>query len=523
MKKSVVWIIVAVVLALLVLAFAFPGFVSGVKGVFGVSSGVSLSPPPIGCSETDGHLSLEESYYVKGSITMRMSNGISMGTAHDKCVDANTLTEYYCESKWSVKTYTETCSGGCVDGACVADEIACFKNSDCGEDTTTTECSADGTQSCTSSTTYICNNPGSTESSCSGAGSGSCGPCSDGCNPSTGLCNPSGTEKELIKIRYVGDDKMTINVTDNRGFTKLVYWANAQTGETILADSGRDRIVVVEMQPVNKSMYVVVGNENEGRLLEVTRITNSSSGFDSDVVRFRDVFSGDFYEVSITSEGKGTVSIAGNLYTVYYYASPNPLPERKRYVRIDYPDSLSVNETIVYPTIQTSLGANLAFYEPQTLNSTNWDGRGNALVTLKFPDGDKYTDVFVPSISGTQEVQVGELTYELTKVSYAGLLNIFLKSRNGSVVDPAITIFEEKDDNSEYHALILPLEGDGDDANGLGIFQNQFTATSGFLVEEQNGDVYKYVDYWGTEVYLNAKDSDQLIADIYYPDEQISI
>lgn len=70
--------------------------------------------------------------------------------------------------------------------------IQCYTNSDCGLSTNTSTCSTDGRSVCTSTTTYTCNNPGTTSATCSGGGGGSCSPCTNGC--SDGRC---------ITIEYV--------------------------------------------------------------------------------------------------------------------------------------------------------------------------------------------------------------------------------------------------------------------------------------------------------------------------------
>ena len=59
-------------------------------------------------------------------------------------------------------------------------------------------------------------------------------------------------------------------------------------------------------------------------LLKLSTITNSTSGFTDDIVRFTDVVdSTNMYEATITSEGKGTINIGGKVYSLTYFASIN--------------------------------------------------------------------------------------------------------------------------------------------------------------------------------------------------------
>jgi beta propeller repeat protein len=184
MKKQVILVLAFVFIITLTTSFASAGLIDWLKDLFGPTEDATLSPP-IGCSDTDGDLSLEESYFVKGSVTMRLPSGISQGTVWDECTDANTLTEHICDG--IPKKLTESCLNGCEDGACL-DAIECIQDSDCGTDETTYSCSEDLTQSCVSTVSYQCINPGTEQSSCVTSGGGGCGPCTDGCDLATGKC-----------------------------------------------------------------------------------------------------------------------------------------------------------------------------------------------------------------------------------------------------------------------------------------------------------------------------------------------
>jgi hypothetical protein len=62
-------------------------------------------------------------------------------------------------------------------------------------------------------------------------------------------------------------------------------------------------------------------SEKGRQVLEVTRIINDTTGFNSDSVRFQDIKTGYSYDVAITAEGVGTVSIDGTSYTVWYFGN----------------------------------------------------------------------------------------------------------------------------------------------------------------------------------------------------------
>ncbi|MEK6831093.1 MAG: hypothetical protein AABX77_03630, partial [Nanoarchaeota archaeon] len=125
-------------------------------------------------------------------------------------------------------------------------------------------------------------------------------------------------------------------------------------------------------------------------------------GTSNDRARFIDVATSSIIDTVWTAEGTGTLTIGGISYVVTMTGSAD-LPSEIINVKLNYPDSSGANNMIVYPTIQTSLGAKVMFYEPLEINLTNWDNgeyyydysrriyRINELEQLMIPDGDGYT------------------------------------------------------------------------------------------------------------------------------------
>ena len=200
------------------------------------------------------------------------------------------------------------------------------------------------------------------------------------------------TARETIAVKYSGDDKATMEMTTHTGDTKSIYWYYNDTSAPAvraLADSDGNRIKVIENTIVNKSMYVAVGNEDEGYLLEVTRIYNATTGYSNDEVIVEDVFSGKTYNAVLTNDGDGTLTVGGKSYTVVY--RDNKALSDDEYLTLDYPDTTTALELVVYPTIETSKGALIAFYEPLTINLTDPDNTGPGVAAagvgkLHFPD-----------------------------------------------------------------------------------------------------------------------------------------
>jgi hypothetical protein len=360
------------------------------------------------------------------------------------------------------------------------------------------------------------------------------------------------TARETIDIKYSGDDKATITMTSHTGDTKEnFYWYYNDSASVGLADSSGDKINVIEMAMINKSQYAVVGNEDEGYLIEVKRVYNASTGYSNDEVKVRDVFSGSEDTASITAEGTGTITIGGKSYTVTYVDDRSASDDE--YIRLNYPDS-SGNNAVVYPTIETGKGAKLTFYEPLTITITNWDGSSNTLAGLLFPDGNGYETITVTyagsagnalwnitdggtitqlntslgSGADSVKVKIGNgVYYNFTTTGTANQTTLYLLNSDASanVDKPGLLIFAEEDDNNEYEALIVEMEGAGTSSDGVGVSDIEMTwsnqTVSQYKQLESDDDLIKLVDLWGTIVTIDKSESDQYTATISYPDEQI--
>ncbi len=359
------------------------------------------------------------------------------------------------------------------------------------------------------------------------------------------------SSREAISVSNSGDDKMQLTLTDRRGNTKTVQWAiNLSEKIELQHDSDYRNITVFEAGQTYRNEWIVVGNEDTGRLLRVSTITNQTTGYSSDKVRFTDIFSGDTYEATLTADGTGTVTIGGKVYTLNYYGDASSA-EDSRYIKLNYPDSVAAANAVIFPTIQTNKGALLAFYEPTKVNLTAWDGllTGTATTVLEFPDGDGYTTAtFTPGAqtgnftltgagSGTLNTSqaakfggvaltIGRLTYNATTTGTTNQTEIVLLQPDGTpVYDPALIIFEEQDDNNNYEALIVTLEPGKTSDDGLGVDDVVRTWGADTVWDAvslaSDSKKSKEMDLWGTLISVDSSDSDQKSAVISYPNEQV--
>ncbi|MEN9626138.1 MAG: hypothetical protein RL557_466 [archaeon] len=359
--------------------------------------------------------------------------------------------------------------------------------------------------------------------------------CPNSCKDGACIANSS-TKTELIKIYNDGNDKMMISFNEHRGYGLKTTFAKSVGGKLeLMKDDDKRNISVAEMGVIKYGDYVVVGNEDYGYLLKLSSVKNSSSGFSQDYVRFTDVVNGTVYDTVWDSDGVGRMNVGGRFtYTVYLKGNANNATENYE-VRLNYGDSISGN-MIVYPTIQTSLGAKIMFYEPLEINLANWDGMGNKISNLMIPDGDGYSSISFQKIddngnwkingfsfdtkgsSSQINMHIEELDFMLYSIGIKDKIKINLHTVNvyvgEPVYDPAVIVIEEKDKNTKYNTLIVTLEEGSAAEDGIGV--NKVNATSS--LQSMGSNIYK--DFWGSIITYDKSDMDQVKVDITYPDTQ---
>lgn len=367
------------------------------------------------------------------------------------------------------------------------------------------------------------------------------------------------TSREEIKFANSGDDKMQIKMTDYRGYDKTFQYAYNASAMALQWDTNGRNIIISEMTPVNYSDYVLVGNENDARLVKLSTVTNYSSASTTDSIVFTDVFSGDTYTASGSTEGSKTVTIGGNDFTVTYNFASG-LASEARTVRLQSPDTSGATAMAIYPTIETAKGAKVMFYKPLTINSTLWDvsldngfaapgaGTGNALTSISIPNGaNAYQSFAVTSCGADQNLSIGGvcqntsinggwaavsvtntgLTFNFTYTRGSNLTTGYLVGTEGTgnIVNPAIVVLEEKDDGNRYEGTIITTEPGNNADDGIGIndvirtWSNDATWDAISLYSDSKKT--KEADRWGTITLVDSADSDQKTATLSYPDEQV--
>ncbi len=350
------------------------------------------------------------------------------------------------------------------------------------------------------------------------------------------------SDRDTIKIDKSGDKGMSLSMTDSDGNAKTFDFIYNASNREFLSDSNGYNITVVENRTIYQNSYVVIGNEDYGHLLQLTRIyNNTGSDYSKDAVTFQDVISGDNYEMDATAEGTGRLTVDGRQYTIVYAGTGDT-----GNVTIKYPTSdTSVSEKVVYPTIQTKQGALVQLYEPLNLTLPS-----TGLIGFSLPNGDGYTTLTLTATNGngtwslsgagttsaligfngtsvknSTTLTVGQLTYHLNSTSTVNMSRLLLvdPSTGLEIATPGVVLVEAKDDLSHYEDIIAYTdESAGTSSDPVGIGTVVSTSPTWYSKTLQSdSDIVQDVDWWGTLVTEDSNTASQKVVTFSYPKSQV--
>jgi len=374
-----------------------------------------------------------------------------------------------------------------------------------------------------------------------------------------GLNSPlTATDRDMVYVTTAGDDTMNVKFIEEGGNEKLFDFAHNESNFWKLGDDSNYSIAVREGANLSygsaKAKYVVVGNEEYGHLLELYDVYNQTTGagaITSDRVKFRDVMvPSTTYETTFSStEASGTIDVDGKRYTVTFVGTGEDAV-----VQIKYPTSDSAaTEYVIFPTIQTAGGSQVALYEPQKFKLDNSSGMilgidVAAVSKIWFPDGDGYTGVTTTYLGGTNwsiggvgigttgaernstVVTIGQLQYNFTGTNTANETKVYLINPEDDTTNlnqPGLIVFEPKDDDSLYHAVVVDLEPNaasmGTSTNGVGVNDVLFSSTKyhASATWASDSDITQDIDWVGALTTLDATDSDQKTVTLSLPESQV--
>lgn len=356
-----------------------------------------------------------------------------------------------------------------------------------------------------------------------------------------GLSSPlDDTTREEISVDASGDDTLSLTMTDSEGNNETFDFAHVEGGNYKLSDSSGYGIYPYEGAGLSENSYTILGNEEYGHLVQVTRIYDSSSSLpSSDQVKLEDVITGEIYDAVFSNvQGKGTLTVDGKQYVLEFTGNGET-----GVVKIKYPigDSPNTHSFVLYPTIQTKNGANVELYEPlKDMDLSNWAGSGVNVSKFQIPDGDGYKSILV-SNSGTDwkvggttldtiagplesvSISVGKLVYRFQTTGTANEIDVHLlrPEVNTAIDKPAVIVLEGKDDDSDYNAVVIDTENSNDDVGVSSVYFTSTSYLSDSMTLQNDSDLEQQMDWYGVLSTIDTGNSDQNIATLSIPKSQV--
>ena len=345
------------------------------------------------------------------------------------------------------------------------------------------------------------------------------------------------SSRDSIMIDKSGDKGMSLMLTDNDGNEKTFDFIYNASSSLFLGDSNSYNITNQEYKTIYQNSYVMVGNEDYGHLLQLTRIyNNTGTDYSKDAVTFKDIISGETYDMDATAEGTGRLTVDGRQYTITYSGTGDTGS-----VNLKYPTSdSSSTQYVVFPTIKTQNGALVSLYEPQTITLTST----GATYGIMLPDGDGYTSTTLTPYNSTYwnvtgagsgalatdltgsyvNLTIGQLKYKLAgSSSNVTTLSLYNPSSNALISTPGVVLFEGKDDSSNYEAIVAYTDASaGTSSDPVGIGTVVSTSPTYYTETMQSdSDIVQDMTWWGTLITEDSNTASQKVVTFSYPKEQV--
>jgi hypothetical protein len=291
-------------------------------------------------------------------------------------------------------------------------------------------------------------------------------------------------------------------------------------------------ISVQEGSNIKVNQYMVVNDNDEGRILQVISVPSGTSS--NDYARLRDVITGVDYDFStgLTNKTTAARSIGGS---EYHLAVANTNADSALWtVNLTWGAGSAAGsegtETTLFPRIKLANGEWISFLTSTSVNKDDtYQLPGNYLLST-YKTGSTLTWVnSTAAATFTNTTSLGNVDYNVTWTNATGtgtLSNLMLNGNNCNfnvTMGPAILIMEEKTlADSNGHAICIPLTSQGTNpkmpAIGTPIFSDGVASFN-----TMQSDTYKSqaVDLYGTLVERDTSSGTNYMVTVSYPDEQM--
>jgi len=144
--------------------------------------------------------------------------------------------------------------------------------------------------------------------------------------------------------------------------------------------------------------------------------------------------------------------------------------------------------------------------------------------------GSTTTSINTSNTASSASGAIGALTYNFTGSGTVNSTKLYLVD-GSNIARPGIVLFEEKDEQDVYNAVIVQTSGAGISDNGESVSKATLTwngdkdmkstayGNTG-IEKESDNNMYVKMDQWGTLVTTDQSNTDQYNMVISYPDEQ---
>ncbi len=351
------------------------------------------------------------------------------------------------------------------------------------------------------------------------------------------------TGRNAIKILSGGDRELLLEITDKAGNTAsgipFIY-------QDTLQDDASNTISLVEGATISEDGYFILNSGDNQHIMQLTK-ADFGDGTNDDV-KIEDVITGNTYSFDNHNFASGySATILGQTYTI-----TNQSESSATITSSDYSTNVAVYPYLElvsgedYPRVAITDVAQV--FTGATKDSDKALDLPTGSVDVAFTNsttkdcsitftGTGVTSITLDNSSTVDTLKVGEVYYyvnytdtvdddeKCTAVNVTMAVNPSFSDTDEAQASPGI-LFVEGEDNSEsssdvYNAIFFNMT---DDTN-YGEFNNvKFSSTVNTQYDTQSWDDTDYTGYltnWGSYVLSDSSDSDQHLASITYPEDQM--
>jgi len=362
----------------------------------------------------------------------------------------------------------------------------------------------------------------------------------------------TGDTRNELKVAASGDNLLQMTWTDDSSNENTMTWAykSTATGTTFsLADSNGKLIHTQENLPVSQDEYLILDAGDFPHMLQMTGIDSSALSF-----TLKDAFSSESvkYELAASDNGQKTIYIDGQAYNAKFDVTNTS-------VNFTWGDSAAFDNvgdaTTVWPTLKGKNGEKLAFINSTgaVINVTNATEiqlpTGAVQITMNYfgdtidmnltavtdEDGEASACTATPCVTSfntTEDVPVsftlgktstGGVVYNISRVTDNNTIRIQVMGTSAETTvlsQPALLIFEEKDDSSNRYSALVQATTEESGSNNVAKPEAPiFTADEDSQARGSDSTITDYVDIYGLHAVRTTTGQD--VVTLYYPDEQV--